>query len=213
MNGDNSIQLLVGVGFLVLVLSSLLSRPLSPWTILRGLVGWAVIFGLVYAAVLNRDLLRSKFLGLEERLTYGEQVVEGNAVRIRMSPDGHFWANTTINGKPLRLLIDSGATITALSSDTAAELGIKPRDGALPIVITTANGTVPAKRGNIERLTVGGKLEARNLAVVISPAFGKLSVLGMNFLENLQSWRVEGRVLILEPKSGDNRAATKPSFT
>ena len=39
----------------------------------------------------------------------------------------------------------------------------------------------------------------RDLAVVVSPAFGDIDVLGMNFLSRLKSWRVEGQTLILTP--------------
>src|SRR3546814_2940963 len=44
-----------------------------------------------------------------------------------------------------------------------------------------------------------GGITARDLKVVISPALGDIDVLGMNFLSQLASWRVEGRTLILVP--------------
>jgi aspartyl protease family protein len=44
-----------------------------------------------------------------------------------------------------------------------------------------------------------GDIAARDLGVVVSPAFGDTDVLGMNFLSKLKSWRVEGQTLILEP--------------
>ena len=40
---------------------------------------------------------------------------------------------------------------------------------------------------------------ARDLKVVVSPAFGDMEVIGMNFLSKLASWRVEGRTLVLVP--------------
>src|SRR3546814_10399038 len=62
----------------------------------------------------------------------------------------------------------------------------------------TANGTVRADAGTIDRLEIGG-IEARKLKVVISPGLGDTDILGMNFLSALESWRVEGRTLILVP--------------
>ncbi len=47
-----------------------------------------------------------------EKLGYEQQVVQGETVRIKMSPDGHFWARVQINGVERRMLVDSGATIT-----------------------------------------------------------------------------------------------------
>ena len=207
MNDDQWVNLVWIVGALLLVSSAISMRRLSFGALLRGVVSWVLIFGLVYVLVLNRDVVRGFFWNMEERLTYGEQSLEGGEVRIRLSPDGHFWANGTINGVPRRLLVDSGATMTALSAETAAAVGVATTEGGMPVVLTTANGSVAAKRGNIDRLAIG-ELEARNLPVVVSPAFGNINVLGMNFLSRLRSWRVEGRTLILDPKPEQEQSGT-----
>jgi aspartyl protease family protein len=125
-----------------------------------------------------------------------DQQVSGDTVRIRMSPDGHFWARATINGHEQLMLIDSGATVTALSEETAQRVGIKP-DG-LGVQLSTANGMVDAQHGRIAELAIG-PLKTLDMGVVISPAFGDNNVLGMNFLSRLGSWRVEGKTLVLEP--------------
>ncbi|MES2495830.1 MAG: retropepsin-like aspartic protease [Pseudomonadota bacterium] len=134
------------------------------------------------------------------RLGLDEQRVVGTDVRIPMAPDGHFWARVTINGIERRLLVDSGATITALSAETAAQTGVDAREGLMPIMLRTANGTVQAQTGTIDRLRLGD-IEATDLKVVISPALGNVDVLGMNFLSQLASWRVEGRTLVLVPNA------------
>lgn len=198
MTDDQWLNLIWAIGALALVSSALSFRQISFGVIVRNVAAWAVIFGVAYVAVLNRDVIREFFWGMEQRLTYGEQSVDGETVRIRMAPDGHFWVNGTINGKPTRLLVDSGATVTALSSETAAASGIEVAENGFPVLLKTANGTVPAQRANIERLAIG-KLAAANLPVVVSPGFEGIDVLGMNFLSRLKSWRVEGRTLILEP--------------
>lgn len=128
----------------------------------------------------------------------GGQEVSGDEVRIRMAPDGHFWARVQVNGVERRMLIDSGATVTALSEETADLAGIERDPAIAPVVLRTANGVVRARTGEVERLAFGG-LEARNLKVVISPGLGGFDVLGMNFLSELGSWRVEGRTLVLTP--------------
>ena len=96
------------------------------------------------------------------------------------------------------MLVDSGATVTALSAQTAAEAGIEVEDSPFPVVLRTANGTVKAQTGTIRELRFG-TIVARELAVVVSPAFGDTDVIGMNFLSRLKSWWVEGQTLILEP--------------
>lgn len=133
-----------------------------------------------------------------ERLGLDPQVVAGREVRIRMAADGHFWASATLNGVKRRMLIDSGATVTAISEATAAAAGVEGNAGPVPVVLRTANGMAPARTGSVEELRLGNIL-ARDLKVVVSPAFGDLDVIGMNFLSKLASWRVEGRTLVLVP--------------
>ncbi len=67
-----------------------------------------------------------------------------------------------------------------------------------PVVLKTANGSINAQTATIPELRIGNVV-ARDLPVVVSPAFGDMSVVGMNFLSRLKSWRVEGQTLILEP--------------
>ena len=133
-------------------------------------------------------------LGLGDR---GQQVV-GKEMRVPMARDGHFWVRVAVGGAEQRMLVDSGATVTALSSDAAAALGLKVEKPLFPVVLRTANGSINAETATIPELRIGN-IVARNLPVVVSPAFGDMSVVGMNFLSRLKSWRVEGKTLILEP--------------
>ena len=133
-----------------------------------------------------------------ERLGLDPQQVTGREVRIKMASDGHFWADATVNGVRRRMLIDSGATVTALSERTAAAARVEGTSAPVPVVLRTANGMAPARAASVEELRLGN-IVARDLKVVVSPAFGEMEVIGMNFLSKLASWRVEGRTLILVP--------------
>lgn len=135
----------------------------------------------------------------------GDQRVVGKTMRVAMARDGHFWVEARIDGIRRRMLVDSGATMTALSTDTAAEAGIDAVSTAFPMIVRTANGTVAARTGMVRELRIGNVV-ARDVPVVVSPAFGDMDVLGMNLLTRLRSWRVEGRTLILEPHHPDPRA-------
>jgi aspartyl protease family protein len=134
---------------------------------------------------------------LDERKAESTGLQVGEELRIKQSLDGHFWVEAKVNGQQVRFLIDSGATTTSISTETAASAGIEER-GGLPAVVRTANGVVQVQRGRAERLQVGS-IVRENIAVHISPAFGDMNVIGMNFLSSLSSWRVEGRWLILKP--------------
>jgi aspartyl protease family protein len=199
VNGFDGVNMVWLVGALVLVVSALSVRRIGFGLFLRTLLGWAAIVLLVLFAVGHRYELAAAWSSLSAKLGIEDQRVEGETVRIRMSPDGHFWARVQLNGVERRMLIDSGATITAISERTAKQANIGASDG-LPAIIETANGSVAARRGRIGTLSLG-PLKMRDLGVVVSQNFGELDVLGMNFLSRLHSWRVEGNVLVLEPKA------------
>ncbi len=152
-----------------------------------------LIFVLLQQAPYQPELAR-----FTDRLGLDNQQVVGKEVRVRLSPDGHFWVNASINGVKRRMLIDSGATVTAISESTARNADVESGTTFAPVVLRTANGAAPAKTGSVDELRVGNII-ARNLKVVTSPGLGELDVIGMNFLSKLQSWRVEDRTLVLVP--------------
>lgn len=125
-----------------------------------------------------------------------EQQVSGSETRVPLARDGHFWIRATVNGVPHRFLVDTGATLTAISPDIAEAAGLEPQPLRQPILLRTANGTVRAQLVTIGELQLGNVV-ARELDAVVAPGMEGTSVLGMNFLSRLASWRVEGRTLIL----------------
>ena len=196
-----SVDILWLVGGFALAAAALAAQRPSLRSVGRALLGWGVIAGIAWAIIANQNRIQDLVTMIGDRFGIGGQTIEGDTIRIEMSSDGHFWAQARINGSPKRLLIDSGATLTALSTETAAAAGVEiaARNSGFPVIISTANGQIVAQRGRIETLSVGS-LETRDLGVVVAPNFAGVDVLGMNFLSRLGSWRVEGRTLILEPR-------------
>jgi aspartyl protease family protein len=88
--------------------------------------------------------------------------------------------------------------VTAVSGETAAAARLDRRKGLFPILVNTANGTIPAETATVEELRLGN-IVARRLEVVVVPSGGGMDVLGMNFLSQLKSWRVEGKTMVLVP--------------
>jgi aspartyl protease family protein len=183
------IQLVALLAFLALVLGSLSVRRLRVGFLVKTVLGWAVIAGLIWLVVANKDAILGQFgrIGAQIGLNQPAQVAQGETVRIRLSPDGHFWARATINGVERRMLIDSGATVSAISEETARAAGIAYEDGAR-VRVSTANGSVEARQAQAERVDVG-PLGTERLTVFVGSSFGDLDVLGMNFLSRLKSWR------------------------
>lgn len=182
------------VGIAVIVV--LLQRLPYVGKIIRFLFSFAILAFAVFL-LLQQAPYQPTLARLSETLGLNNQTVSGKEFRVRMSPDGHFWVNARINGVSRRMLIDSGATVTALSADTARASGVDTGMGLAPVVLRTANGATPAETGTVDELRVGN-IVARDLKVVSAPGLD-LDVIGMNFLSELESWRVEGRTLILVP--------------
>lgn len=153
MTEDQSINLVFAIGALVLVASVLFSRRMSFGYVIRSVLGWIAIFA-VFILIFS---YRSELLGVWNRVTseltgINEQKVVGQTLRIRQSADGHFWANAEVNGTPVRFLIDSGATTTAMTLETARAANVDIDEGGFPVHLMTANGSVEAQRGTIQSL-------------------------------------------------------------
>jgi aspartyl protease family protein len=162
-----------------------------------------VLFLLLQQAPYQPTLARiAASLGLD-----GQEVV-GREVRIRMAADGHFWANVTVNGVKRRMLIDSGATVTTISEETAKAAKVDGDANFTPVVLRTANGLAAARTGTVEELRLGS-VTAKDLKVVVAPGIGDLNVIGMNFLSKLASWRVDGRTLVLVPERAKEKGGAR----
>ena len=161
-------------------------------------VTWLALIGALLFVVGERERFDPYLGRIAGVLRLGDQEVVGEEVRIRMSADGHFWARAKIGMIERRMLIDSGATVTAISPETAAAAGLTVRDPIVPLILQTANGAIRAKTAAVPELRLG-TIAARDLDVVVSPGMGDTDVIGMNLLSRLKSWRVEGRTLVLVP--------------
>lgn len=127
-----------------------------------------------------------------------QQTMTGTETHVRMADDGHFWVQVRANGTSRRLLVDTGATLTTLSVNAADSMGAIPDPHGRQILLTTANGMTRAELGTIPSLRVGNVV-VHHLPVAVAPGMADTNVLGMNFLSQLASWRVQGHTLILVP--------------
>jgi aspartyl protease family protein len=158
------------------------------------------LLGFFIFILMQQAPYQPQLAGVMNGLGLDSQEVVGREVRIRMSADGHFWARAKLNGVERRMLIDSGATMTTMSPRTAAAAGVEASAGLAPILLRTANGVTKAETGTLDEMRLG-PITARDLKIVVAPGLGDVDVIGMNFLTKLQSWRVEGRTLVLVPKA------------
>lgn len=191
--------LALALASMAVVLAGGLLRHLSP--LLGGLVrglGHLGLFGALMLTIMQVvRVSQGSDLSLPQ-LGMPQQEVTGSETRVPLGRDGHFWIRASVNGTPQRFLVDTGATLTAISPDLAEAAGLEPQPLRQPVLLRTANGTVPARLVSIGELRLGSVI-ARDLDAVVAPGMEGTSVLGMNFLSRLASWRVEGQTLILVP--------------
>lgn len=156
------------------------------------------LMAILVLVVVQLSRLDPRFSMAMPQIGLPEQVVEGGETRIPIAADGHYWLRAQVNGRDVTFLVDTGATITAVSTETAELAGLEPRAAALPVRMQTANGPVAAEMTAIDDLRFGN-VAARGLDAIIAPGLGSTNVLGMNLLSRLASVRIEGGELILVP--------------
>ena len=97
-----------------------------------------VLCGVLVLIVLQLARLDPRFDMAMSEVGLPEQSVVGGETRVELSPDGHYWLNAEVNGVPARFLVDTGATLTAISEPTARAAGLEERRDRLPVMMTTA---------------------------------------------------------------------------
>ncbi|MBC2777825.1 retropepsin-like aspartic protease family protein [Parasphingopyxis marina] len=197
MNEGQGVSILWAIGALTLVGSALFARRIPMGQAAKMALAWIAIFAIGLVIYAFRNDIKAFGQRVWSEISPPEAVVEGEALRIRQSPDGHFWVTALVNGNEERFLVDSGATITALSVGAAQRSDVE-RSGGFPMVLSTANGVINADRAEVATLVVG-PIRREAVSVVIAEEFQGTNVLGMNFLSSLSSWGVEGEWLVLQP--------------
>lgn len=194
----SGLLLLVVAAIVFSMVGSLMVRRQLPLGQLVRRGSTVVLAGVLVLVVLQLSRFDSRLEVAVPQIGLPEQVVEGGETRIPMAPDGHFWLRAELNGVQANFLVDTGATLTAVSQGLADRAALEPRRGGLPVTINTANGPVGAQLATVGEIRFGN-VAARGLDVVIAPTLGETNVIGMNLLSRLASWRVEQNTMILVP--------------
>ena len=122
----------------------------------------------------------------------GEMVVE-----IPQRNNGHFVTRVRINGAPVEMMVDTGASSVVLTQKDAERAGINTSRLNYSIPVSTANGRAMVAMVQLRAVSIG-ELSARNIQAHVSgPGALSQSLLGMSFLSRLRSYEVKQGVLIL----------------
>lgn len=126
----------------------------------------------------------------------------GGEVSVSRAPDGQFHFRAAANGRPIRMMFDTGASSVVLTHEDALAMGIRLRDDDFTIGVRTANGLTRAAPVTLATLEIGGIRETDVRAMVAQPGRLGENLLGMTFLERLASYEVRGEQLTLRGRGG-----------
>jgi len=119
------------------------------------------------------------------------------AVQISRGPAGQFALQAKINGVSAPMVIDTGATSVVLTYETAKAIGLPLELLEYDVDVETAGGHTKAARLTLDRLAVGKLVERSVPALVVPHGQMKTNLLGMSFLDRLESWEVRADSLML----------------
>ena len=113
-----------------------------------------------------------------------------DALVLERRGDGHFYADVEVNGVPISMLVDTGASGVALSAEDARRAGIATSIGMNDVVGEGAGGAVQGDVVTIDRISLGGTEKSQVDAVVLKG--GSMSLLGQSFLREFDTVEISG---------------------
>jgi aspartyl protease family protein len=186
------IALLVFLGGTVLVLfRESLSKALGAALL------WVVIGLALAAAYTYRFELRDGYERILAELMPGRAFTRGQTVQIARGRSGDFQISAQVNGAHIPMALDTGATAVVLTQDAARAAGLPIEVLTYNVNVDTANGRTRAASVTLDRVGVGNIVERSVPALIAQPGQLRTNLLGMSFLNRLQSWEVRGDRLIM----------------
>ncbi len=121
----------------------------------------------------------------------------GTVVELKAGRNGHFNTEAEINGRSIEVMVDTGATMVALSYEDAERAGIFLSKGDFTRAVTTANGVARVAPVTLDRVSIGDITVRDVPAAVAEPGRLKTSLLGMTFLSRLSRFDMRSGILVL----------------
>lgn len=177
-------------------------------------VGWALAAVCTAVSIAYFSEIKAatqSLLGVQEptaaRVTVGERdgqagrqaalVSAGRTVELKAGAYGHFHARAEINGQPISVMVDTGASIVALTFEDARAAGLYVRDRDFTHRVSTANGFARIAPVTIDRISVGDIIVHDVSGAVMEQGKLGTTLLGMSFLSRLQRVDIRSGMLVL----------------
>ena len=123
---------------------------------------------------------------------------QGGVAQVLKAADGHYWAEANIDGRAIHVLVDTGASVVALTREDALRLGLKLRAEDFTRTVQTASGPARAAAVTLKSIAVADAEVEDVEALVVEKGLAQ-SLLGMSFLGRLSSFEATPVGLTLRP--------------
>jgi aspartyl protease family protein len=127
----------------------------------------------------------------------GRTATRARIVEVARGRAGDFSIAAQINGARISMVLDSGASSVVLTPEAAKAAGLPLEVLQYSVSVDTANGRARAAPVTLDRIAIGGLTERSVSALIAQPGQLKTSLLGMSFLNRLESWEVRGDKLLM----------------
>lgn len=183
-------------------------------SMLTELASWGAAAAILIVGVVHYDTLRT---GLNDALGITDLPQQTAAVEIapetppaapvtrtgteelRAASDGHYYARAEVNGRPLDVMVDTGASMVALTYEDAERAGLRLKPSDFTGRVSTANGVAAVAPVMLDRVSIG-RVQVRNVRAAVCER-GRLqkTLLGMSFLSQLNRVDIsQGRLVLVE---------------
>ena len=110
--------------------------------------------------------------------------------------DGHFYAEAYVSGTPVRMMVDTGASVIALTGSDANAVGLYWDNSEVRHIGSGASGAVYGVPARLDRVDIGG-MTRQNVDAVIIPEGLEISLLGQSYLSQVGSVQISGNQLVM----------------
>ena len=198
LTSDDFASLAMSIGFLALLGGTVLMLFRQNFPKALAAIFFWVVFALMLAAgYAYRFELREISNRVLTELLPGRTFTRGRIVEIARSRTGAFGISAQINGARIPMALDTGASAVVLTQEAAKAAGLPLEVLNYDVNVDTANGRTRAASVTLDRVGIGGIVERSVPALIAQPGQLRTNLLGMSFLNRLESWEVRGDKLIM----------------
>ena len=158
---------------------------------------WIVVALVLVVGYTYRFELRDVGERVMAEVVPGRAASRGRSVEIARGNTGDFQIGAQVNGARIPMVLDTGASSVVLTNDAARAAGLPIEMIKYTVTVETANGRTQAAPVTLDRLAIGNVVERSVPALIAQPGQLRRSLLGMSFLNRLQSWEVRGDKLVM----------------